>query len=69
MPISVKVDACPRNHHENIRETQRAASGLLNDLEYERRSLNFRRDMVYGEALEYAETIAIISDLANRLPE
>jgi hypothetical protein len=48
-------------------ETLRAIEALESDPGYARRYAEFRRDMVYGDAVEYAACLSTLSELARLL--
>jgi hypothetical protein len=50
-----------------IGETHRAVAGLKNDPDHLQRFRNFQRDMVYGEAVEFAEALSTVMAIADRL--
>jgi predicted nucleotidyltransferase component of viral defense system len=57
----------PAYRADPIGETLRAVAGLSADPGYLQRYQNFRREMVYGETLEFAEVLATVMKLAEHL--
>ncbi len=57
----------PAYRDNPIAETLRAVAGLQSDPDYLQRYTDFRQDMVYGEAFDFAEALGTILSLANRL--
>jgi predicted nucleotidyltransferase component of viral defense system len=59
----------PAYRDDPLAETRRAVHALVSDTRYAQRYAEFHRDMVYGDRLAYAEAMATISALAERLAE
>ena len=57
----------PAYRDNPVAETHRAVVGLREDPEYARRYADFRRDMVYGDAVAFADAVATVESLAERL--
>jgi predicted nucleotidyltransferase component of viral defense system len=59
----------PAYRDDPLAQTLRAVHALGSDIHYAQRYAEFHRDMVYGDRLAYAEAMATISALAERLTE
>lgn len=57
----------PAYRDDPIGETRRAVAGLRDDPGYRERYETFRRDMVYGETLDFADALASVMKLAEHL--
>jgi predicted nucleotidyltransferase component of viral defense system len=57
----------PAYRDNPIAETLRAVAGLDADPEFARRFAMFRRDMVYGESVEFEEAMAAVKTIAKGL--
>src|SRR5262249_384120 len=69
MPHDAEVfgNQFPAYRAHPMAETLRAIEALESDLGYARRYAEFRRDMVYGDTVEYAACLSTLSELARLL--